>query len=124
MATAKKTTTDSTKNDAVEVVENTEDVTPAQREVIDEDGKVSPMTFKITVDGEEVELEDRWTRTDKLPPISAMGSSRSAMKYSTTILEQIIGDDQIFDLMERGVDQEEFLTVINAWSEARGLGNE
>lgn len=115
MATAKKTPAEK-----ATIVEHDipEETSPAEQEV----AQTGPMEFTITIDGEEITLQDHYKRADKLPPFSLIGNGRGFMKYSTLILEQIIGEDQIAMLMEKGIDQEEFATIVGAWAQGRGLG--
>ena len=84
----------------------------------------APKTFKFTFNGEEIELEDKWTRDGELPPLIALSSTDElAGRMITPITEQVIGVDQIIDLITRGLSQNEFVKVVAAWAESRGLKN-
>ena len=84
----------------------------------------TPKTFKFTFNGEEIELEDKWDRDGELPPLIALSSTDElAGRMITPITEQVIGVDQIIDLITRGLSQNEFVKVVAAWAESRGLKN-
>lgn len=100
-----------------------EEVTPAEQEVIDEDGEAAFPTFTVTINGEEFEIEDRF-RGNRMPGAFMMlGHPKSAQRYSSMVLEQIIGEDQIVELLEEGIDVDELSAVIVAWADSRGLKN-
>ena len=101
------------------------DATGAQAEVIEEtttdetDEVVEYPTFTITVNGEEVEVEDRWTREAAPGGMMFVFHERYAQKYIPSVLEQLIGEDQVFKLMDRGLSVDEFREVFTAWGERR-----
>ena len=83
-------------------------------------------TFSVEVNGEKVELEDRY-RQDKIPAALAMIGKRGITDqqrgdYMFVAADQILGEDQVFDLVNAGADVEELGSVINEWHKARGLG--
>lgn len=101
----------------------TAETTPIEAEV-QEETTTTPKTFKFTFNGEEIELEDKWDREGELPPLIALSSTDElAGRMITPITEQVIGVDQIIDLITRGLSQNEFVKVVAAWAESRGLKN-
>ena len=128
--TAPKTTSQLT---GAEVVVKTDEELEAEQSAIEkevaaeaeaEDGAEKEFPkFTIQLNGEDIEVEDRWDRPGKIPPISVMGSSdEMAAKMSTPIIINLIGEDQLYNLITLGLAQDEFVMVIRAWMESRGLG--
>lgn len=101
------------------------DATGAQAEVIEEtttdtnDETVEYPTFTIEVNGEDIEIEDRWTREAAPAGMMFVFHERYAQKYIPSVLEQLIGEDQVFKLMELGLSVDEFRDVFTAWGERR-----
>ena len=100
------------------------DATGAQAEVIEEtkdetSETVEYPTFTITIDGEEVEVEDRWTRDAAPAGMMFVFHERYAQKYIPSVLEAIIGEDQLFNLMEAGLSADEFEQIFKAWGKRR-----
>ena len=101
------------------------DASGAQAEVIEEtttdtkDEVVEYPTFAIEVNGEEIEIEDRWTREAAPGGMMFVFHERYAQKYIPSVLEQLIGEDQVFKLMELGLSVDEFREVFTAWGERR-----
>lgn len=95
----------------------------AETEDEDDGGEKETPTFTIQLNGEDIEVEDRWDRPGKIPPISVMFSSdEMAAKMSTPIIVQLIGEDQLYNLITLGLAQDEFALIARAWMESRGLG--
>ncbi|OFK27236.1 hypothetical protein HMPREF2822_12400 [Corynebacterium sp. HMSC062E11] len=100
------------------------DATGAQAEVIEEttgeaDEVVEYPTFTIEVNGEDIEIEDRWTREAAPAGMMFVFHERYAQKYIPSVLEQLIGEDQVFKLMDLGLSVDEFRDVFSAWGERR-----
>ena len=101
------------------------DATGAQAEVIEEtttdetDEVVEYPTFTIEVNGEDIEIEDRWTREAAPGGMMFVFHERYAQKYIPSVLEQLIGEDQVFKLMDLGLSVDEFREVFTAWGERR-----
>ena len=102
------------------------DATGAQAEVIEEtttddevDGDVESPTFTITIDGKEIEVEDRWTRDAAPAGMMFVFHERYAQKYIPSVIESIIGEDQVFNLMEAGLSADEFQQVFQEWGKRR-----
>ena len=82
--------------------------------------------FTVEIDGESMELEDRY-RQDKIPAALAMIGKRGITdqqrgEYLFVAADQILGEDQVFALVAAGADVEELGSVVNEWRKARGLG--
>lgn len=113
MTTRKKTTTTDV---------DPKDVTGAQADVAAEtkgDDPVEFPTFTIEVNGQEVELEDRWTQQASPAGMMFVFHERYAQKYIPGVLEQIIGEDQVFTLIESGLAVDDLQKVFEAWGERR-----
>lgn len=119
------------KSTGAEVVVKTDEQLEAEQSAIEQevaaetedDGEKGTPTFTIQLNGEDIEVEDRWDRPGKIPPISVMFSSdEMAAKMSTPIIVQLIGEDQLYNLIMLGLTQDEFVLVARAWMESRGLG--
>ncbi|OFP19933.1 hypothetical protein HMPREF2996_00210 [Corynebacterium sp. HMSC066C02] len=100
------------------------DASGAQAEVIEEtttdtNDEVEYPTFTINVNGEDIEIEDRWTREAAPGGMMFVFHERYAQKYIPSVLEQLIGEDQVFKLMELGLSVDEFREVFTAWGERR-----
>lgn len=100
------------------------DASGAQAEVIEEttdanDEVVEYPTFTIEVNGEDIEIEDRWTREAAPGGMMFVFHERYAQKYIPSVLEQLIGEDQVFKLMDLGLSVDEFREVFTAWGERR-----
>lgn len=100
---------------------------PAEKEAADAgtDDQGFP-TFTVTINGGAMELEDRF-RQDKIPAALAMIGKRGITdqqrgEFLFLAADQILGEDQVFDIVAAGADVEEIGVVINAWRQARGLG--
>ena len=112
MATARK--------NVPEVIEN--DVTAAEKEAVAE--TTEKFTFTVTVGGEERELVDVWPQSKKPPAeMALMGESTIAMRLFPGLLKKIIGEDVLFELLDRNIDMDEVQGIVQAWVEARGLKN-
>ena len=132
MTTPRKTTRKAApKATGAEVVVKTDEQLEAEQSAIEQevaaetedDGEKETPTFTIQLNGEDIEVEDRWDRPGKIPPISVMFSSdEMAAKMSTPIIVQLIGEDQLYNLIMLGLTQDEFVLVARAWMESRGLG--
>lgn len=128
-----KKTKKNTEINKPEVVEKTDqdvddgqwEKSPAQRETETEnDNEKEPLIFTIEVNGEEIELEDRWDREQPPGALMFMGGSETmGMKYVGKLAEQIIGEDQVMKILDAGGDATEMSETIHAWRKARGLGN-
>ncbi|BAF54879.1 hypothetical protein [Corynebacterium glutamicum] len=114
-----------------EVVVKTDEQLEAEQSALEQEvaaetegaGEKETPTFTIQLNGEDIEVEDRWDRPGKIPPISVMFSSdEMAAKMSTPIIVQLIGEDQLYNLIMLGLTQDEFVLVARAWMESRGLG--
>lgn len=110
----------------------TQDTSPAENEVKKEsagnDDQQKFPKFTVDVNGERMELEDRY-RQDKIPAALAMIGKRGITdqqrgEYLFVAADQILGEDQIFELVSAGADVEELGSVINEWRKARGLGED
>ena len=110
----------------------TQGTSPAEEEVKNETAGTDDQQntkfplFSVEVNGEKVELEDRY-RQDKIPAALAMIGKRGITdqqrgEYLFVAADQILGEDQVFDLVNAGADVEELGSVINEWRKARGLG--
>lgn len=113
MTTRKKTTTADV---------DPKDVTGAQADVAGETATEDPVeypTFTVEVNGGEIELEDRWTREPSPGGMMFVFHERYAQKYIPGVLEQIIGEDQVFVLIEAGMAVDEFQKVFEAWGNRR-----
>ena len=114
-------TTRKKKNDNIDP----KDATGAQAEALEEtttgtkDEVVEYPTFTIKVNGEDIEIEDRWTREAAPGGMMFVFHERYAQKYIPSVLEQLIGEDQVFKLMELGLSVDEFREVFTAWGERR-----
>lgn len=114
-------TTRKKKNDTIDP----KDATGAQAEALEEtttdtnDEVVEYPTFTIEVNGEDTEIEDRWTREAAPAGMMFVFHERYAQKYIPSVLEQLIGEDQVFKLMELGLSVDEFRQVFEAWGERR-----
>lgn len=98
------------------------DVTGAQADVAAENGAGEPVefpTFTVEVNGQDVELEDRWTQQASPAGMMFVFHERYAQKYMPGVLEQIIGEDQMILLMERGLSVDDLQKVFEAWGERR-----
>lgn len=132
MTTPRKTTRKAApKTTGAEVVVKTDEQLEAEQSAIEQEvaaetednGEKETPTFTIQLNGEDIEVEDRWDRPGKIPPISVMFSSdEMAAKMSTPIIVQLIGEDQLYNLIMLGLTQDEFVLVARAWMESRGLG--
>lgn len=132
MTTPRKTTRKAApKATGAEVVVKTDEQLEAEQSAIEQEvaaetegnGEKETPTFTIQLNGEDIEVEDRWDRPGKIPPISVMFSSdEMAAKMSTPIIVQLIGEDQLYNLIMLGLTQDEFVLVARAWMESRGLG--
>ena len=110
----------------------TQSTSPAEEEVkketagTDDQQKKEFPRFTVEIDGESMELEDRY-RQDKIPAALAMIGKRGITdqqrgEYLFVAADQILGEDQVFELVAAGADVEELGSVINEWRKARGLG--
>lgn len=98
------------------------DVTGAQADVAAEtkgDEPVEFPTFTIEVNGQDVELEDRWESSASPVGMMFVFHERYAQKYIPGVLEQIIGEDQVFTLIESGLAVDDLQKVFEAWGERR-----
>lgn len=98
------------------------DASGAQADVAAENGAVEPVefpTFTIEVNGQEVELEDRWESSASPVGMMFVFHERYAQKYIPGVLEQIIGEDQVFTLIESGLAVDDLQKVFEAWGERR-----
>ena len=98
------------------------DVTGAQADVAAENGAGEPVefpTFTVEVNGQDVELEDRWTQQASPAGMMFVFHERYAQKYIPGVLEQIIGEDQVFTLIESGLAVDDLQKVFEAWGERR-----
>lgn len=107
MTTAKKATT------------KPEDTSPLEDEATEKTAR----TFTVMIAGEEVALEDRWERESMPASIAMMSRPQYAEKYLVPLIEQLIGEGQIFTLFDLGADVEELGAVVAGWVEARGAKN-
>lgn len=118
--TAKKTKSEDNNINEPHVVENDIDdveTSPAKREVTE----TEPMKFTVEVGGEEIELVDHY-RKDKAPGALAMiGRADLAGKYLPGLLETLIGEDQLFMLLDKGISMDEMGEIAKSWAEGRGF---
>lgn len=80
-------------------------------------------TFTVEIKGEQHTFEDKFDK-DGLPGAMMFLGSKDRTKlaqYVPVILEEILGEDQIFKMFEHGATVEDMAAVIPAWQEARGL---
>lgn len=122
MTTKKKTT----KPAEPEIVEDVvvDEPTPIEAEVQAEtEDEAKPKTFTVEINGEEVELVDRWERDNPPGALAMISKPQHAEKYMVPLLEQLVGEDQLMDLLAVGADAEELGKVVGAWAEARGAKN-
>lgn len=115
MATSKKNTS------AEDKVETTENEIPVAKEA--ESEGVKPVTFDAEVEGETITLIDAYPQSG-LPAVMMFLSTkneRKLAKYVPVVLEQILGEDQLFELFDRGIEVEDMASIIPAWQKARGL---
>ena len=118
--------------DATKVVELTDDElraleksSPVENEVINEQGEPDGFPiFTVTINGEEIELEDRFRGDKKPAALMMIGLPQYAQKYLPGLLEQIIGQEQIITILDAGADVDEMGSVVQSWAEARGVGND
>lgn len=111
-----------TKKDLNPVVEPTAIEVEVAAEATPVEGQPKKM-FVVEVAGESIEVEDRWDRPGQIPPLSVMMmSDEMVAKFSGPIILQLIGEDQLFDLVLRGLDQGEYIQIINAWAKSNNLG--
>lgn len=98
------------------------DVKGAQADVASEtkgDEQEGYPTFTVEVDGREIELEDRWESSASPVGMMFVFHERYAQKYIPGVLEQIIGEDQVFTLIESGLAVDDLQKVFEAWGERR-----
>lgn len=99
------------------------DVTGAQADVAAEtntdDAPAGYPTFTIEVNGQDIELEDRWESTAAPAGMMFVFHERYAQKYMPGVLEAIIGDDQMIYLMEQNLSVDDLQKVFEAWGERR-----
>lgn len=115
MATSKKNTS------AEDKVESIENEIPVAKEA--ESEGVKPVTFDAEVEGETITLIDAYPQSG-LPAVMMFLSTkneRKLAKYVPVVLEQILGEDQLFELFDRGIEVEAMASIIPAWQKARGL---
>lgn len=115
MTTSKKNTS------AEDKVENIENEIPVAKEA--ESEGVKPVTFDAEVAGETITLIDAYPQSG-LPAVMMFLSTkneRKLAKYVPVVLEQILGEDQLFELFDRGIEVEDMASIIPAWQKARGL---
>lgn len=115
MTTSKKNTS------AEDKVENIENEIPVAKEA--ESEGVKPVTFDAEVAGETITLIDAYPQSG-LPAVMMFLSTkneRKLAKYVPVVLEQILGEDQLFELFDRGIEVEAMASIIPAWQKARGL---
>lgn len=115
MATSKKNTS------AEDKVESIENEIPVAKEA--ESEGVKPVTFDAEVAGETITLIDAYPQSG-LPAVMMFLSTkneRKLAKYVPVVLEQILGEDQLFELFDRGIEVEAMASIIPAWQKARGL---
>lgn len=112
-----------------EVIEHDDtDTTPEESAAaaeVDEEGEDTPprRTFTIEVNGETVELEDRWDRDGIPGAMMLLNKPEYSQKYGPIVMEQLIGEDQLMVLLEGGISTRELAGIIPAWGKARGVGN-
>lgn len=115
MTTSKKNTS------AEDKLESTENELPVAKEAESEGAK--PFTFDAEVAGETITLIDAYPQSG-LPAVMMFLSTkneRKLAKYVPVVLEQILGEDQLFELFDRGIEVEAMASIIPAWQKARGL---
>lgn len=115
MTTSKKNTS------AEDKLESTENELPVAKEA--ESEGVKPVTFDAEVAGETITLIDAYPQSG-LPAVMMFLSTkneRKLAKYVPVVLEQILGEDQLFELFDRGIEVEDMASIIPAWQKARGL---
>lgn len=115
MATSKKNTS------AEDKVESIENEIPVAKEA--ESEGVKPVTFDAEVAGETITLIDAYPQSG-LPAVMMFLSTkneRKLAKYVPVVLEQILGEDQLFELFDSGIEVEDMASIIPAWQKARGL---
>ncbi|WP_276652472.1 hypothetical protein [Corynebacterium vitaeruminis] len=79
-------------------------------------------TFTATVAGEEREIVDHIG--DKLPAVAMfLGNKQLAGKYAPILVEQILGEDQLSELLLSGLEIDDLQDVVKAWVNSRQLGN-
>lgn len=78
-------------------------------------------TFTVTIGGVEREIEDRWTKPGTPAGMAFVFHERYAQKYMPAVIEQIIGEDQNFMLIEEGATTAEYRELVQAWA-ARHAG--
>lgn len=105
--------------DAPEVVES-----DIAAEVENESAEAERRTFTIEVNGEDVELVDMWDRPGLVPPVSVlMANPDLAVRMASPIIKNLIGEDQMVDLLMMGATQNEVFSVVPAWLEMHNLKN-
>lgn len=115
MTTSKKNTS------AEDKVESIDNEIPVAKEA--ESEGVKPVTFDAEVAGETITLIDAYPQSG-LPAVMMFLSTkneRKLAKYVPVVLEQILGEDQLFKLFDRGIEVEAMASIIPAWQKARGL---
>lgn len=132
MTTTSKTTRKTTpkaEDASPEVIDHDDaDTTPEESAAaaeVDEEGEDTPprRMFTIEVNGETVELEDRWDRDGIPGGMMLINKPEYSQKYGPIVMEQLIGEDQLMVLLEGGISTTELAGVITAWGKARGVGN-
>lgn len=118
--TAKKNTKPAEIEAVEEVLESTPIEVEAQEETTDED---KTRRFTVSIDGEEITLTDMWEREQPPAALAMISKPQYAEKYMVSLLEQLVGEDQLIYLMSVGADVEELGAVVAAWSEVRGAKN-
>lgn len=98
--------------------------TPAEQEIqAEETDATVPSTFTVEIDGEPITLTDMWERDNPPGSLAMISKPQYAEKYMVSLLEQLVGEDQLMYLFSVGADVEELGKVVAAWSEARGVKN-
>lgn len=115
MTTSKKRTSS---EDTVKIIANE---LPEVKEV-ESEGAV-PFTFDAEVAGETITLIDAYPQSGLPAAMMFLGTKNEnkLAKYVSVVLEQILGEDQLFELFDRGFSVQDMASVIPAWQKARGL---
>lgn len=123
--TTKKNTTKPTEPEVIdhEVVDQPAptDIEAEVQSEAEDDAK--PRTFTVEIMGEEATLEDKWERENPPAALAMVSKPQHAEKYMVSLLEQLVGEDQLIKLLDLGADVEELGKVVRGWAEERGAKN-
>lgn len=106
-----------------EILEPTPVEVEVQEESTEEEKEDTRRRFTVEVDGEDVTLIDMWERDQPPAALAMISKPQYAERYMVSLLEQLVGEDQLIHLISVGADVEELGAVVAAWSEARGAKN-